>query len=301
MFSKQAAWRVAANEIFWWFTEPRVLGIRLACLWAYLRATLADKSQFTFLSEADFQASRKSERVFVFGSGWSLNEIPPEGWAHMAQHDTFGFSMFVYQKWIRTDYHMLRELYVKKELDRSFWLPYSQEFAEYFDNNPYFDQTILLAQSGWRSLTANRMIMLKLFKKPRRLLLFRVVKGREDTQPSLRLRDGIVHGAGSLTDAINLAAIAGWKHIILVGVDLYDARYFWDDAHLNAADFGIDPNGMHNTVRWGIIENIARWRDILAQHGITLWVYNPKSLLTSVLPIYDANTFPQPKEAQAIK
>lgn len=288
---KQALWRQTLNQLHWMVTEPRVLLIRLACLSAYLRFHWADKSLFTYLDEAKFQASRTSDRVFIFGSGWSLNEIPAEGWEHIAQHNTFGFSMFVYQTWVRTDYHMLREMYVMHELERDFWYPYSQEFAQYFDTNPQFANTILLAQSGWRSLTVNRMIALGMFKKPRKLLTFRVVSSDGETPPSFKLDDGIVHGAGSLTDAINLAVIGGWKHLILAGVDLYNGQYFWEDRHTNSTAFGRDPNHIHNTVTNGIIQNIAQWRDILATHGVKLWVYNPKSLLTEVLPVYTPEAF----------
>ena len=133
-FGKKAAWRVAANQIWWMITEPRVARIRLACLASYYRAQRTN-SPLTEISEADFRASRKSDRVFIFGSGWSLNELGDADWRHFEKHDTFGFSMFVYQEWVRTDYHLFRELYLTYELDKSFWYPYSQEFAEYLDTN----------------------------------------------------------------------------------------------------------------------------------------------------------------------
>lgn len=287
MFSKGAKWRRAANDVYWMVTEPRVLRVRLASLWAYWRAGWADTSHLTPITEADFRSSRKSDRVFLFGSGASLNAITPEEWGHIAEHDTFGFSMFVYQQWVRTDYHMLREMYVMRELERDFWLPYSQEFVHYFDTNPHFDNTILLAQSGWRSLTVNRMLALGMFQKPRRILRFRVKEGYQNSEPTFSLKEGIVHGSGSLTDAINLAVIGGWKHIILTGVDLYNACYFWEDAHINARDFGRDPNAIHNTVNSGIIEYIGHWNEILLKHDIHLWVYNPQSLLARVLPVYN--------------
>jgi hypothetical protein len=291
LWGKQALWRQALNQLHWMVTEPRVLLIRLACLNAYLRLQWADTRHFEFISEADFQSSRKSQRVFIFGSGGSLNEVSPDEWAHIAQHDTFGFSMFVYQEWVRTDYHMLREMYVLRELERDFWYPYSQEFAHYFDTNPHFEKTILLAQAGWRSLTVNRMMALGMLTRPRRVLSFKVVNSDGHTPPNFSLEQGIVHGAGSLTDAINLAVIAGWQHIILAGVDLYNAQYFWEDRHANSSDFGRDPNQIHNTVTNGILNNIAQWRDILAGRGVQLWVYNPKSLLTQVLPIYTPEAF----------
>ena len=40
-------------------------------------------------------------------------------------------------------------------------------------------------------------------------------------------RDGLRHIAGTLSDAVNCAFCLGWRHIVLVGVDLYDSRYFY--------------------------------------------------------------------------
>ncbi len=286
MLSKQALWRRTANQIYWMVTEPRVLGVRLACAAAYLRAQWTPTPHLTPMTEADFKATRRSDRIFIFGSGASLNTITPAEWAHIAEHDTFGFSLFVYQNFVRTDYHLLRELYIGRELEKSFWLPYTQEFVHYLDTNPHFDRTILLVQAGWRSLTVNRMIGLGLLQKPRRILSFYTRERNPNAPPTFSLKNGIVHGAGTLIDAIHFAVIGGWKDIILTGVDLYDGHYFWEKNHASAEDFGRDPRQTHNTVNNGIIQNIERWSEFLAPYGIRLWVYNPQSLLTRVLPVY---------------
>lgn len=286
MLGKNALWRRTANQLYWMVTEPRVLGVRLACTWAYLHEKMTPHPHLTEISETDFQTSRRSDRLFIFGSGTSLNAISSEEWVHIADYDTFGFSLFVYQNFVRTDYHLLRELYIGRELEKSFWLPYTEEFVRYLDTNPHFENTILIVQAGWRSLTVNRMIARGMLHKPRRLLRFHTLERSPDAPPSFSLKEGIVHGAGTLIDAINFGVIGGWKDIILTGVDLYDGHYFWEKTHASAEDFGRDPQQIHNTVHNGIIENVGRWRDILAERGIRLWVYNPKSLLTRVLPVY---------------
>lgn len=292
MASSKPLWRLAANQLYWMLTEPRVLAIWVASLTSYIRAELTDNSHLAEIDEAAYRESRRSDRVFVFGSGASLNDITPQEWEHIAEHNTFGFSMFVYQDFVRTDYQLLRELYITKEFDKSFWLPYSQEFVDYLDNNPHFDKAILITQAGWRSMTVNRMLALKQLHKPRKLLRFHIRERNVTSFPTFCLADGIIHGAGTLTDAINLAVIGGWKHIILTGVDLYDGRYFWEKAHASAEDFGRDSTLAHNTVRNGIIDSLGRWHDFLVQHGVQLWVYNPKSLLTSVLPVYSPDLIP---------
>lgn len=298
MLSKKALWRRTANQIYWMMREPRVLSVRFACTWAYLREKLTTAPLLSEITETEFRESRRSDRVFIFGSGTSLNTITPSEWAHIAEHDTFGFSLFVYQNFVRTDYHLLREMYIGRELEKSFWLPYSQEFIHFLETNPHFENTILIVQEGWHALTVNRMIAMGMFHKPRQILRFRVGARGTEALPTFSLKEGVVHGAGTLIDAINLAVIGGWKHIILTGVDLYDGHYFWEKNHASAEDFGRDPTQAHNTVNNGILENIERWRDFLAGHGIKLWVYNPRSLLTRVLPVYTPDAISQDIDGQ---
>ena len=51
---------------------------------------------------------RRSETVFVFGSGYSLNEISDAEWQHIAAHDVFGFNAFYHQRWVPANFHLLR-------------------------------------------------------------------------------------------------------------------------------------------------------------------------------------------------
>ena len=44
---------------------------------------------------------------------------------------------------------------------------------------------------------------------------------------SRSFNSGIVHGFGSVISVVNIAYLMGWKHIVLVGIDLYDHRYFY--------------------------------------------------------------------------
>ncbi len=100
-------------------------------------------------------------------------------------------------------------------------------------------------------------------------------------------------------DCINMAFLMGWKQIVLVGVDLYDQRYFWlpADATWNFDSAGrsiaqtVGVRGdrydqIHNTVRNGVIQTIEEWKKDFEKYGVALTVYNPRSLLTSVLPVY---------------
>ena len=44
---------------------------------------------------------------------------------------------------------------------------------------------------------------------------------------SRSIDSGVVHGYGSIISVVNIAYLMGWKNIVLVGIDLYDHRYFY--------------------------------------------------------------------------
>ena len=62
------------------------------------------------LTEEELRRTRKSDTVFIFGSGYSLNDIPPEQWREIERHDTLGFNWFVHQRFVRCDYQLIREI-----------------------------------------------------------------------------------------------------------------------------------------------------------------------------------------------
>ncbi len=50
------------------------------------------------------------------------------------------------------------------------------------------------------------------------------------------------------------------------------------------AEQGVDI--VHNTIKNGVIEHVAKWRQLLAAQGRGVSVYNPKSLLAEQVPFY---------------
>ena len=83
----------------------------------------------------------------------------------------------------------------------------------------------------------------------------------------------------------------GWKHIVLVGVDLYDRRYFWLPPNETRLIDSVRNFTFDDPAKDGKVESIGKWKTIFEQHGVNLYVYNPKSLLTDVLPLYKPNKF----------
>ena len=276
-------------------------GPRYTTLWnlALLDAWSRDRMRrrrYALLDEAQARAARRSDRVFVYGSGASMNDIPEDEWAAMAEHDTFGFNAFYWEQWIRVDFQLFRggAYRVLRPTHRA------AELRDAIRANPNFASTIYVMQEEYLGHYANFLAGGAYLPAGARLFRYRTAPGVGP--PTRSFAEGIRHAPGTLVDAVNCAYCLGWKEIVLVGIDLYDSRYYWlppdktltYDPEVNSVVPG-DVNvwrgntaaDRHNTVKGGIVELMGQWREALAGDGVLLSVYNPKSLLAEVLPVFE--------------
>ncbi|MGH2933092.1 MAG: hypothetical protein ACRDL2_01055 [Gaiellaceae bacterium] len=284
--------------------ERTVLGTRgprYTTLWnlALVDAWARDRMRrrrYTLLGEAAVRAARRSDRVFVFGSGASMNDIAPGEWAAMAEHDTFGFNAFYWQEWIRVDFQLFRGgAYGALRPDHR-----AEELAGALRANPRFANTVFVMQDDFLGHYANFVVGRGYLPAGSRLFRYRMAPGAG--QPTRSFAEGIRHAPGTLVDAVNCAYCLGWSEIVLVGIDLYDSRYYWlppdktltydpIDNRVVAGDVnsmrGNRPGELHNTATAGIVELMGDWERFLAADGVQLSVYNPKSLLAGVMPVFD--------------
>jgi hypothetical protein len=264
---------------------------------AWLRNRIA-RHHYNLLTEAKAAQLRRSDTVFVFGSGYSLNRITADEWAHIASHDVFGFNAFYYQRWIPVQFHLLRGgLYGELR-----WRPYAEEVVEAIRANERYRATVFVMQEEFLASFTNQLIGHRLLPRVPGILRYATARG-EGTLPTTAIADGLRHQAGTLSDAVNCAFCLGWRHIVLAGVDLYDSRYFWLPPNqtttvdrANATVVGASANALggnrfderHYTTRNGVVELMDQWRVFFAERGVRLSVYNPQSLLAGVLPVYAA-------------
>jgi hypothetical protein len=250
---------------------------------------------YRHLDEAAVRAARRSDTVFVFGSGASLNEISGDEWDAMSRHDTFGFNAFYNQSWIRVDFHLLRGG-VYGELR---WRVHAEEVAAQLESNPRFAETIYVMPDDYRCYFANQLVGHRLLPDGARVFRYRTA--RAPGPPTRSFAEGVRHAPGTLSDVVNCAYLLGWTEIVLVGVDLYDSRYFWlapdetlaydrEKATLVPAPVnnvrGNRYDDVHNTARSGVVDQMEIWARSLADEGVRLSVYNPRSLLADALPVY---------------
>lgn len=263
------------------------LRLQQICADAWVRDRLA-RRHYRALTEAELRASRRSDCLFIFGSGASLNEISACEWEHFAQHDTLGFNWFVYQDFVRCDYHLIRGI-PDTDLDPSVWRPQLARYFACLRTNPRFAGTIYLVQEGWSAINGNRAIGLRLLPEARPVYRWRK---RTNGVLSSSLAQGLALCYSTLDACVNFGAVLGWHTIVLVGVDLYDRRYFWlrpDETRTIDLRRGASYNEPHHRARSGLIAAYGAWAKELRARGIGLYVYNSRSLLAQVLPIYSAS------------
>jgi len=239
---------------------------------------------------------RKSDTVFVYGSGYSLNDITPAEWQHMAGHDTFGFNAFYHQRWIDVNFHLLRGgLYGELR-----WQGFAREVVNIIANNPRFRDTVFVMQGEYLAQFANQLIGYRLLPPAKGVLRYPTNRD-EGRLPSTSIDNGLRHIAGTLSDAVNCAFCLGWRHIVLVGVDLYDSRYFYlppdqtatvDRERATVTGGPVNRLGgnrvedLHYTLRNGVVDLMGEWQAFFAPLGVRMSVYNERSLLAGVLPVY---------------
>jgi hypothetical protein len=268
------------DELYW---TLRLFSVRL-------RPWLAFHSRrhaYRFLTVEQLAETRRSDTVFIFGSGASLNELGRDEWARIAEHDTLGFNWFVHQRFVRCDYHLIRGI---PDDDRypKIWRPQVEEYFALLRENPCFERTIFLVQTGFRAINGNRAIGYKYL--PTKNPVFAWRSSIRVGEPSRSFDEGLVHGQSTIQESINFAYLLGWKRIVLAGVDLYDRRYFWlPEGETRTVDSmrGATASDAHVQASMGLVDALGSWREWLAGEGVELSVHNPRSLARAALPVYE--------------
>lgn len=241
------------------------------------------------LSEAELRATRKSDTVFIFGSGYSINDISAAEWQHFEQHDTVSFNMFVHQDFVRADYEVIREMGNRFD-SPSLYMPEVNELLGLVRQNRRYAGAVLVVQGGWGAVAGNQVVGRGLLPPRNPLFRYRNRRWRGYGPPAESFAEGLAHGPSTLVDCVNFAYVLGWRRIVLVGVDLYDRRYFWLPAD-ETREFDQRRNASHDqrhNAADGLVSFLGPWREHLAIRDVEIYVYNPRSLLTQVLPVYEA-------------
>jgi len=243
--------------------------------------------------------------AYILGCGPSINKVTPAEWEIISKGFSVGLNAFFVH-----DFQANAYFSEFCDVDEFYELIYScllnnpaRKNAQAYLSAKY----ILLKSSKYRKPTVQNPLWyiansVKLLDED---LLRHILAPYFDVNSK---NDGFSHHVSNTDTAINFCVRKGYKKIYLVGMDLSNDGYFWDFednetyvkarcfiAKLNAVRDSIpDKQGLHLIASKSIAEVRGNFTiveylqflqtSILAPLGVQLYVCNPSSLLTEVLP-----------------
>jgi hypothetical protein len=186
--------------------------------WAWLTRR-PDWETFTL---AELAARRRSDTLFVIGSGPSIRELTPGQWAHVGRHDSFGVNFSFLLDFVPT-YHVMEDgkRPWHRALTRQVLAPRRGKLAP---------SIWFISNRHTRRLIHPRYTP-ELFPEPARVCEFvmppRLLLGRDrpftaaDFAESLRYR-------GTMSLVLHLGRALGYRRFVLLGVDLHTPRHFFE-------------------------------------------------------------------------
>jgi len=242
---------------------------------AYLR-NLRAAGSYQLLSEEALRASRRSDTVFVCGSGSSVNDVTPAEWRAIEAFDVVSFREFPRQCFVRADYHVTAEV---DDLD---------EYAARLRTNARYASAIFVVQKGWPAESGNNLVGRRLLPFGARLFRFTRTARGYYAPPSHSFDRGLVHGFNSSISVTNFAYLMGWRRIVLLGVDLRSKSYFWLPPEESRP---YEKPGLTASSPFANAEQtrdmLGEWGRLLRAEGRSLSVFSTRSLLAEALPVFD--------------
>jgi hypothetical protein len=242
-----------------------------------------------------FHNKKVSNRLFIFGSGSSLKNLTDDDLTKIKeQGDTMGFNAVVEFEKIEWDYFIVREFEQKVlkilniDIETIFNFNVLFEFNKKIKESFFFSTNTKLFLCIDRKCGQAMLWAIQYFDKSMNLFFYTNKSDRKISWPPSETLKNIPHANATLNDAINIAYILGYSEIVLVGVDLYDSRYFYlNDNETREYDIKKNRNHLmkHNTTD-SMMNNLKSWKLFLNKKQKSIKVLNPKSLAASFLEVY---------------
>jgi hypothetical protein len=307
-----------AKRAFW--SSP--YGFRIAVLYAryFLGARARARRHIAeqgleVLTWERLRGFKRSDTLFVLGSGPSVNLMAREKWDIVRQHDSIGFNFWLFHALVPTLY--LFEMVEDQEAEsiRLFAMAAEKEAARY----EHVPKIVCEFQNGLtlfnrltpqfrRNLLAHYSVPAFIDNDRELAAAIRLLKWAGLFRQYRSLHNLFKHG-GSLTAIISLAVKMNYRRIVLCGIDLRSPSYFYEDRALYP-DIGglhsvIPPRG-HDVNVPGLfrcaypIDKVVPElkRQVLDPMGIEIYVENASSALHPAIPLAPDNLW-HAREAKA--
>ena len=161
-----------------------------------------DKNQYyNYIKINELYQQKKSKKLFIFGSGYSLNNVTKDEYNYINNYDSLSFNQFYKQDFIDLTYYLAREVGNSKNVFQM-----NETLSEFHENahRDRFKNTTYLLQDD---LTATMSIEIEsrfLLPKGSKICKFKTFS-RKLELPPMSMNSGFVHYGGTLSDALCFA------------------------------------------------------------------------------------------------
>lgn len=255
--------------------------------------------------KSDFKI-HKAQSAYILGSGASINDVSKEQWDEIDGQFSLGLNNFYIHSFTP-------DLYFCEFVDNPDFLKLI--YRELLDNPARKNAKVMLAGryilfrgAGYRQpmVQTPTLYITRSVKIRSKSILKKLLNAYYSSRNSC-----LTHHISNLDTAIHYCVKKGFKNIYLMGVDLNDDGYFWDQGNStiytqarefimslhNQVEYQKDEKGHHATASKKVAERLGNFtileyiellqKDILKPLGVQLWVCNPRSLLASILPVHN--------------
>lgn len=259
------------------------------------------KYKFSLLENLDL-SFKKSDTLFILGSGSSINEYSKSQWEEIAEGNSVGFNFWLLHDFIPSFYVYEENLDEKR----------NNIFYEILESKKdlYAKVPFIVKDIEYKGLSVGKIpaelkeqiylsIDLTVGASEEELDLFFMKGNQFITRKNKNGLNVILKKSGTLSYLIFLAQQMNYKKIVLCGIDLNNSNYFYDkpeyDERYPTPSNYANKEGVHPTnlnIEGNIpMEKIIAVIDeqILKPQGIELFVGSKKSALYPIVPYYFEN------------
>jgi len=260
---------------------------------------LARKGECSTSPEFFSDFKPKTHTVFIMGAGQSISKLTRSQWQQIEASDSFGCNFFIINDFI-PDLYFIEGVQTQSRFDC--FLTHAKKKEEAYSNTPWIvlyeswkrvgQPVDLLPENIQKQIYWNIPITIRsTSRKHIESKLNRWNKARRQGSKLL-----FAH-AGSISLMLSAAVVAGYRDIVLCGVDLNSRLYFWevDDKYKGLGPENVsgdthetvDPKSHFRKHSITADEYIYLFeRVVLKPEGITLSVSSSFSKLAETLPVY---------------
>ena len=268
------------------------------------------KESIKSVSQLPINQYKKSDTLFILGSGHSITEITPNEWGYIKNNDSLGFNSWVFHDFTPTYYCMetpikskhfkatINEFNLKAEEYKT--VPFIIQYQHFlkspnnYNNLELPKENIYFNAPLMPNTTSDRIL---------NLLLSWWEKNNAKSMSWL------MHYSGSLSYLVSMGYVMGYKNIVLLGIDLNDSRYYFHHQDANSssklyADIHDETmremnmevsNKIHDTAninttkKYGCLpidQYLYKFNEILKRSEVNLFIGNKNSKLHEGLPLF---------------